>query len=40
MLAAVILVSPTMVWPMLVAVPVSLARIGLTLQSLPLPHTQ
>jgi hypothetical protein len=39
MLAAVVLVAPTMVWPMLVAVPVSLARIGLTLQSLPLPHT-
>jgi hypothetical protein len=40
MLAAVILVAPTMVWPMLVAVPVSLARIGVTLRSLPLPHIQ
>ncbi|SIM56828.1 permease prefix domain 1-containing protein [Micromonospora cremea] len=35
MVAAVLLVAPTLVWPMLVAVPVSLARIGLTLQSLP-----
>jgi len=35
MLAAVLLVAPTLVWPMLVAVPVSLARIGLTLRSLP-----
>ncbi|MBM0224377.1 permease prefix domain 1-containing protein [Micromonospora sp. ATA51] len=35
MVAAVLLVAPTLVWPMLVAVPVSLARIGLTLRSLP-----
>ncbi|WP_319462776.1 hypothetical protein [Micromonospora sp. RTP1Z1] len=35
MVAAVLLVTPTLVWPMLVAVPVSLARIGLTLRSLP-----
>lgn len=40
MLAAVILVAPTVVWPMLVAVPVSLARIGLTLRSLPPPRTE
>jgi hypothetical protein len=40
MLAAAVLVAPTMVWPMLVAVPVSLARIGLTLRSLPLPHIE
>ncbi|WP_328421545.1 permease prefix domain 1-containing protein [Micromonospora sp. NBC_00389] len=35
MVAAALLVAPTPVWPMLVAVPVSLARIGLTLRSLP-----
>jgi hypothetical protein len=35
MLAGVLLVAPTVVWPMLVAVPASLARIGLTLRFLP-----
>lgn len=35
MMAAVLLVAPTLVWPMLVAVPASLVRIGLILQSLP-----
>jgi hypothetical protein len=40
MLAAVILVAPTMVWPMLVAAPASPARIGLTLQYLPLSHAE
>jgi hypothetical protein len=35
MLAAVLLIAPTPVGPMLVAVPVSLTRIGLTLRSLP-----
>ncbi|MFI5489095.1 permease prefix domain 1-containing protein [Micromonospora echinaurantiaca] len=35
MVAAILLAAPTPVWPMLVAVPVSLARIGLTLRSLP-----
>jgi hypothetical protein len=34
-LATVLLLAPTLVWPMLLAVPVSLARIGLTLRSLP-----
>ena len=34
-LAAVLTVSPTLVWPMAVAIPVSLARIGLTLRALP-----
>jgi hypothetical protein len=35
MLAGVILVAPTLVWPMAVAIPASLARIGLTLRTLP-----
>lgn len=35
MLAAVVLLVPTLAWPLLLAVPVSLARIGLTLRSLP-----
>lgn len=35
MVAAVLLVAPTLVWPMFMAVPASLARIGLTLRSLP-----
>jgi hypothetical protein len=35
MLATVVLIAPTLVWPMMVAVPVSLARIGLTVRSLP-----
>jgi hypothetical protein len=37
MLTAVLLLAPTLVWPMLVAIPVSLARIGLTLRSQPRP---
>lgn len=36
MLAAAILLAPTLVWPMAVAIPASLARIGLTLRTLPL----
>lgn len=32
MVAAVLLVAPALVWPMLVAVPVSLTRIGMTLR--------
>ena len=35
MLAGVVLVAPALVWPMAVAVPVSLARIALTLHALP-----
>jgi hypothetical protein len=35
MLATVVLAAPVPVWPMLVAIPVSLARIGFTLRSLP-----
>jgi hypothetical protein len=35
MLAAVGLLAPTLVWPLLIAIPVSLARIGLTLRLLP-----
>ena len=35
MVAAVLLVAPTLVWPMFMAVPASLARIGLALRSLP-----
>lgn len=35
MLAAALLVAPTPVWPMAVAIPASLARIGLTLRALP-----
>lgn len=35
MLAAVLLAAPTLVWPMALAVPASLARIGLSLYRLP-----
>jgi hypothetical protein len=35
MLATVMLAAPVLVWPMLAAIPVSLARITLTLRSLP-----
>lgn len=35
MLAGAILLAPTLVWPMAVAIPASLARIGLTLRTLP-----
>jgi hypothetical protein len=35
MLAGVLALAPVLVWPMLAAVPASLARIGLTLRSLP-----
>jgi hypothetical protein len=35
MITAVLLLAPALVWPMLVAVPVSLTRIGLTLRFLP-----
>lgn len=35
MLAGIVLVAPTFVWPMAVAIPVSLTRIGLTLRALP-----
>jgi hypothetical protein len=35
MLTAVFFLAPAPVWPMFIAVPVSLARIGLTLRSLP-----
>ena len=35
MLAAVVTLAPNLVWPMAVAIPVSLARIGLTLRALP-----
>jgi hypothetical protein len=35
MLAAVLLLAPTLVWPMAVAVPFSLARITWTIRSLP-----
>lgn len=35
MLTAVIVLAPALVWPMAVAVPVSIARIGLTLRALP-----
>jgi hypothetical protein len=37
MVAAVLLVAPALVWPMLAAIPASLARIGLTLRVLPTP---
>jgi hypothetical protein len=35
MIAAVLLAAPAIVWPMAAAVPASLARIGLTIRSLP-----
>ena len=35
MLAGVLLISPILVWPMAVAIPVSIARIGVTLRMLP-----
>lgn len=35
MLAGAVLIAPAMVWPMAVAIPASLARIGLALRSLP-----
>jgi hypothetical protein len=35
MLATVLLLAPALVWPMLAAIPASLARIGLTLRPLP-----
>ena len=40
MVAAVLLVAPALVWPMLAAIPASLARIGLTLGTLPTPLTR
>jgi hypothetical protein len=36
MLAAVLMIAPHLVWPMAIAIPASLARIGLTVQSLPI----
>lgn len=35
MLAGVVLIAPTLVWPMAIAIPASLTRIGLTLRALP-----
>lgn len=35
MLAAVVIVAPTIAWPLLAAIPASLTRIALTLRSLP-----
>jgi hypothetical protein len=35
MLTAVLLAAPVCVWPMLAAIPLSLARITFTLRSLP-----
>jgi hypothetical protein len=35
MLAAFALAAPALVWPLAVAVPASLTRIGLTVRSLP-----
>jgi hypothetical protein len=35
MLAAVLNLAPTLAWPMVVAIPASVIRIGLTLQTLP-----
>jgi hypothetical protein len=35
LLAAVLLVAPTLVWPMALAIPASLTRIGLTTRTLP-----
>jgi hypothetical protein len=35
MLAAVLIAAPVLVWPMVVAIPASLARIGLTVRFLP-----
>jgi hypothetical protein len=35
MLAAALLIAPALAWPMAAAIPVSLARIGLTLRALP-----
>jgi hypothetical protein len=39
MVAAVILLAPAMVWPMVVAIPASLTRIGLVLHRLPRTYT-
>lgn len=38
MLAAVLISAPELVWPMAIAVPASLLRIGITVQSLPNPR--
>jgi hypothetical protein len=35
MLAAVLLAAPAFVWPMALAIPASLARVGITLRRLP-----
>ena len=35
LLVGVVLLAPALVWPMAVAVPVSIARIGLILRALP-----
>jgi hypothetical protein len=40
MLAGAILLAPTLVWPMAVAMPASLARIGLTLRTRGVPRTR
>jgi len=39
MIAAVVALAPHLVWPMGIAIPASLARIGLTIQTLPRPLT-
>jgi hypothetical protein len=38
MIVAVAVLAPLVVWPMAVAIPASLARIGLTIQALPKPR--
>jgi hypothetical protein len=40
MIAAVVALAPLIAWPMAVAIPASLARIGLTIHILPRPLTQ
>lgn len=39
MITAVAVLTPLFAWPMAVAIPASLARIGLTIQALPKPRT-
>jgi hypothetical protein len=39
MIAAVVTLAPQLVWPMVIAIPASLVRIGLTLHALPRPLT-
>jgi hypothetical protein len=40
MLAGVLLIAPTLVWPLAIAIPASLARVGLTLSTLPIVLTR